>query len=158
MKQKILLVAISLMMTLGIKAQDMKGHIYYNGNMDVTHLLKQKEDEDPDKRAKKEAVFSEIFTMSITMEFPTSDKMKCKPKIMMDEERAKELSVNMLTRKKWQAQLTLAAKQRHDWYSKYKVKDGIIEIEDGTTFKVSDNGEELYVNDDTMEATLKRIK
>ena len=157
MKQKILIAAIGLLMTVGATAQDMKGRIYYNGNMDVVHLLKQKDDEDPEKRAMKEAVLSEIFTMSITMEFPTSNKMKCHAKIMLDAERAKELNVSWANRRLWTGQLTLAAK-RHDWYSKYTAKDNNIEIEDGTVFKLSPDGQELYVNDSTMDAVLKRIK
>ena len=157
MRQKILLMALMLVLSLGAQAQKMKGRIYYNGNMSVSHLLKNKTDESPEDRAERERVMDEIYTMSVTVEFPDSEKMTVKMKISEDKERATELGVKWGNRKLWKAELTLAAK-RNNYWSKYKAENNVISIEDGTQYKLSDDGEQLFIDDMDMKATLKRIK
>jgi len=157
MKQKVLLMVLMMVLSLGAQAQQMKGRIYYNGNMSVSHLLKDKTDESPEDRAERERVMDEIYTMSVTVEFPDSEKMTVKMKITEDKERATELGVKWGNRKLWKAELTLAAK-RNNYWSKYKAENNVITIEDGTKFQLSDDGEQLFVDDLDMKATLKRIK
>jgi len=157
MKEKLLLIAFGLMLTLGMQAQKMKGRIYYNGNMSVSHLLRDKTDESPEDRAQRERVMDEIYTMSVTVEFPTSVKMTVKMKITEDKERAKELGVQLVNRKLWMADLTLAAKRKNYW-SKYTAEGNVITIEDGTKYNLSEDGEQLFIDDLDMKATLKRIK
>ncbi len=157
MKQKALLMVLMMVLSLGAQAQKMKGRIYYNGNMSVSHLLRDKTDESPEDRAERERVMDEIYTMSVTVEFPDSEKMTVKMKITEDKERATELGVKWGNRKLWKAELTLAAK-RNNYWSKYKAENNVITIEDGTKFQLSDDGEQLFVDDLAMKATLKRIK
>ncbi len=157
MKQKALLIVLMMVLSLGAQAQKMKGRIYYNGNMSVSHLLRDKTDESPEDRAERERVMDEIYTMSVTVEFPDSEKMTVKMKITEDKERATELGVKWGNRKLWKAELTLAAK-RNNYWSKYKAENNVITIEDGTKFQLSDDGEQLFVDDLAMKATLKRIK
>ena len=157
MKQKILLMVLMLVLTLGAQAQQMKGRIYYNGNMSVSHLLRDKTDETPEARAERERVMDEIYTMSVKVEFPDSKKMTVKMDISEDKERANELGVKWGNRKLWKAELTLAAK-RNNYWSKYKVENNVISIEDGTKFQLSEDGEQLFIDDMNMKATLKRIK
>ena len=157
MKQKALLMVLMMVLSLGAQAQKMKGRIYYNGNMSVSHLLRDKTDESPEDRAERERVMDEIYTMSVTVEFPDSEKMTVKMKITEDKERATELGVKWGNRKLWKAELTLAAK-RNNYWSKYKAENNVITIEDGTKFQLSDDGEQLFVDDLDMKATLKRIK
>lgn len=146
------------MLTLSIQAQDMKGRIYYNGNMSVSHLLSVKEKETAEERQQREKVMNEIYTMSVTIEFVNSHDMKMRMKIMMDKERAKELGVSWANRKLWQADLTMKSKFSN-YRSKYTSHDNIIKIEDnGSKMILSEDGEELYVDDSDMKATLKRIK
>ena len=157
MKQKALLMVLMMVLSLGAQAQKMKGRIYYNGNMSVSHLLRDKTDESPEDRAERERVMDEIYTMSVTIEFPDSEKMTVKMKITEDKERATELGVKWGNRKLWKTELTLAAK-RNNYWSKYKAENNVITIEDGTKFQLSDDGEQLFVDDLAMKATLKRIK
>lgn len=157
MKQKALLMVLMMVLSLGAQAQKMKGRIYYNGNMSVSHLLRDKTDESPEDRAERERVMDEIYTMSVTVAFPDSEKMTVKMKITEDKERATELGVKWGNRKLWKAELTLAAK-RNNYWSKYKAENNVITIEDGTKFQLSDDGEQLFVDDLAMKATLKRIK
>ena len=157
MKQKALLMVLMMVLSLGAQAQKMKGRIYYNGNMSVSHLLRDKTDESPEDRAERERVMDEIYTMSVTVEFPDSEKMTVKMKITEDKERATELGVKWGNRKLWKAELTLAAK-RNNYWSKYKAENNVITIEEGTKFQLSDDGEQLFVDDLAMKATLKRIK
>ena len=157
MKQKALLMVLMMVLSLGAQAQKMKGRIYYNGNMSVSHLLRDKTDESPEDRAERERVMDEIYTMSVTVEFPDSEKMTVKMKITEDKERATELGVKWGNRKLWKAELTLAAK-RNNYWSKYKAENNVITIEDGTKFQLSDDGEQLFIDDLAMKATLKRIK
>jgi hypothetical protein len=157
MKEKLLLIAFGLLLTLGVQAQEMKGRIYYNGNMSVSHLLLSKADETPEAREERENLMNEIFTMSVTVEFPDSYKVKVKMRIMTDKERADQLGISWAKRKLWQTQLQAGAKVREYW-SRYRMVDGNVVIEDGTKMLLSEDGEELTINDDQMEATLKRIK
>jgi hypothetical protein len=157
MKEKLLLIAFGLMLVLGVQAQEMKGRIYYNGNMSVAHLMSNKSDETPEAREEREGLMNEIFTMSVTVEFPDSYKMKVKMRILTDKERADQLGISWAKRKLWQTQLQANAKIRQYW-SRYRVIDGAIVIEDGTKMLLSEDGEELTINDDLMEATLKRIR
>lgn len=157
MKQKVLLAVLSLMLSLGAQAQVMKGRIYYNGNMSVTHLVKEKDAETEEDRAQREAVLDEIYTMSVTIEFTDSKKMRCRMKIITDDERAKELGISWANRKLWGAQLSMAAKRGNYW-SLYLAQNNVILLEDGSEMKLSEDGEQLFVDDDTMTATLKRIK
>lgn len=100
---------------------------------------------------------NEIFTMSVTVEFPDSYKVKVKMKIMTDKERAAQLGISWGKRKLWQTQLQAGAKLNEYW-SRYRMIDGDVVIEDGTKMVLSEDGEKLTINDDQMEATLKRIK
>ncbi|MBQ8066656.1 MAG: hypothetical protein IJ200_13515 [Prevotella sp.] len=157
MKQKLLLTVLALLMAVGTQAQGLRGRIYYNGNMSVAHLLKDKEGETEEERLEREHVMDEIFTMSVTVEFPESHKMKCRMKIIMDQERAKELDVNWATRKLWQTELTVNAKL-HNYSKRYWCDGNKVILEDDTVMMISDDGEQLTINDSKMEATLKRIK
>lgn len=104
--KKILLVCLSLLLCLSGEAQEMKGRIYFNGNMSVSHLLAQKENETAEQHKERETVMNEIFTMTVTIEFLNSHDMRMKMKILMDKERAKELGVSWANRKMWQADLS----------------------------------------------------
>ncbi len=147
-----------MMLTLGIQAQDMKGRIYYNGYMSVNHLLGEKENETAEQRKEREYVMNEIFTMSVTIEFVNSHDMKMRMKIMMDKERAKELGVSWANRKLWQADMVMKTKF-NNYKSRYTARNNIITIEDnGSKMQLSEDGQELYVDDVDMKATLKRIK
>lgn len=158
MKKRLILLGCALLLTLGIQAQDMKGRIYYNGNMSVSHLLNEKEDETPEQRKERETVMNEIFTMSVTIEFIDSHDMRMKMKIMMDKERAKELGVSWANRKLWQTDLVIKTKF-YNYKSRYTSHDNIVKIEDnGSKMILSDDGEFLTVDDSDMNATLKRIK
>ncbi len=156
--KKIILTTICLLLSLGIQAQDMKGRIYFNGNMSVSHLLSVKEDETPEQWKERETVMNEIFTMTVTIEFIDSHEMRMKMKIMMDKERAKELGISWANRKLWQADLVLKTKTQN-YKSRYTAHDNIVKIEDnGSRMILSDDGEFLTVDDSDMNATLKRIK
>ena len=157
MKQRFLLMAVALLLAVGTQAQNMRGRIYYNGNMSVSHLLRDKSDETAEERKERERVMDEIFTMSVTIEFPESHKLRAKMKIIMDQERAKELGVSWTNRKLWQADLTIAAKM-HNYTKRYWVIDNSIKLEDDTEMTLSEDGEQLMINDSRMQATLKRIK
>ena len=89
--KKLLFVIVSLLLSFTIQAQDMKGRIYFNGNMSVTHLLGEKDSETPEQREERVTVMNDIFTMTVTIEFINSHDMRMKMKILMDKERAKEL-------------------------------------------------------------------
>ena len=89
--KKLFFVIASLLLSFTIQAQDMKGRIYFNGNMSVTHLLGEKDSETPEQREERVTVMNEIFTMTVTIEFINSHDMRMKMKILMDKERAKEL-------------------------------------------------------------------
>ena len=67
--KKLLLLCVGLLLTLTIQAQDMKGRIYFSGNMSVTHLLGEKDNETPEQREQRVTVMNEIFTMTVTIEF-----------------------------------------------------------------------------------------
>lgn len=155
--KKLFLFVVALMMTVSIQAQNMKGRVYYNGDMSVSQLLSQRMDESPEARQEREHVMNEIFTMSISVEFRNSEKLKVKTKIITDNERAKELGVDWGNRNLWQAQLKLAA-QSHSYWSKYKIVGNTVVIEDGTQMLLSEDGSELNLNDHEMKATLKRIR
>ena len=156
--KRYLSIVCAMMLTLGIQAQDMKGRIYYNGYMSVSHLLGEKENETDEQRKEREYVMNEIFTMTVTIEFVNSHDMKMRMKIMYDKERAKELGVSWANRKMWQADLTLKTKF-NNYKSRYIARDNIITIEDnGSKMQLSEDGQELYVDDADMKATLKRIK
>jgi hypothetical protein len=157
MKQKLLLLVLGVCLALSAQAQEMKGRIYYNGNMSVSHLLSDKEGETPQEREEREKVMNEIFTMSITVEFPESHKMKMKSKIMVDQERAKQLDVSWTNRKWLQTQLMLASK-RHNYTKRYWAINNVVQLEDDTTMKLSEDGESLMIDNDQMYVTLKRIK
>lgn len=158
MKKRLILFGCMLLLALGIHAQDMKGRIYYNGNMSVSHLLSEKESETPEQRKERETVMNEIFTMTVTIEFIDSHDMRMKMKIMMDKERAKELGVSWANRKLWQTDLVIKTKF-YNYKSRYTSHDNIIRIEDnGSKMILSDDGEFLTVDDSDMNATLKRIK
>ncbi len=156
--KKVLLIVCSLMLALSMQAQEMKGRIYYNGNMSVSHLLAEKKSETPEQRKERETVMNDIFTMTVTIEFINSHDMRMKMKIMMDKERAKELGVSWANRKLWQADLVLKTKF-YNYKSRYTVHDGIVKIEDnGSRMQLSEDGEILMVDDNDMKANLKRIK
>lgn len=155
--KKLLLFAVALLMTVTIQAQNMKGRVYYNGDMSVSHLMSPRMDESPEARKEREHVLNEIFTMSISIEFRNSEKLKVKTKIIADNERAKELDVSWGNRNLWLAQLKLAA-QSHNYWSKYKVDGNTVVIEDGTQMLLSEDGNELTIDDQEMKATLKRIR
>ena len=145
-------------LTLCLQAQDMKGHIYYNGNMSVNHLLKEKENETPEEWQERAVMMDEIFTLTVTIEFINSHDMRMKMKIMTDAERAKELGVSWANRKLWQTDLVLKTKF-YNYKSRYIANDNVIKIEDnGSKMILADNGEQLIVDDSDMKATLKRIK
>ena len=156
--KKILLVCLSLLLCLSSEAQEMKGRIYFNGNMSVSHLLAQKENETAEQHKERETVMNEIFTMTVTIEFINSHDMRMKMKIVMDKERAKELGVSWANRKLWQADLVLKTKF-YNYKSRYTAHDGVVKIEDnGSRMILSEDGEFLSVDDSDMKATLKRIK
>ena len=156
--KKIFLLCFSLLLTLTLQGQEMKGRIYYNGNMSVTHLLADKENETAEQRMERETVMNDIFTMTVTIEFIDSHDMRMKMKIVMDKERAKELGVSWANRKMWQADLVFKTKF-YNYKSRYTVHDGIVKIEDnGSRMVLSEDGEFLSVDDSDMKATLKRIK
>ena len=156
--KKIFLLCISLLLTLTVQAQEMKGRIYYNGHMSVSHLLSEKDSETPEQRKERETVMNDIFTMTVTIEFINSHDMRMKMKIMMDKERAKELGVSWANRKLWQADLVFKTKF-YNYKSRYTAHDGIVKIEDnGSRMILSEDGEFLSVDDSDMKATLKRIK
>ena len=157
MKKTILLMCC-MALTLCLQAQDMKGRIYYNGNMSVSHLLKEKENETPEEWQERAAMMDEIFTLTVTIEFINSHDMRMKMKIMTDAERAKELGVSWANRKLWQTDLVLKTKF-YNYKSRYIANDNVIKIEDnGSKMILADNGEQLIVDDSDMKATLKRIK
>ena len=81
--KKILLVCLSLLLCLSGEAQEMKGRIYFNGNMSVSHLLAQKENETAEQHKERETVMNEIFTMTVTIEFLNSHDMRMKMKILI---------------------------------------------------------------------------
>ena len=87
--KKLFLFVVALMMTVSIQAQNMKGRVYYNGDMSVSQWLSQRMDESPEARQEREHGMNEIFTMSISVEFRNSEKLKVKTKIITDNERAK---------------------------------------------------------------------
>ncbi|MBQ8706389.1 MAG: hypothetical protein IJ548_08835 [Paludibacteraceae bacterium] len=156
--KKVFLLCVSLLLTLAVQAQEMKGRIYYNGYMSVNHLLGEKDGETPEQRKERETVMNEIFTMTVTIEFINSHDMRMKMKIVMDKERAKELGVSWANRKLWQADLVLKTKF-YNYKSRYTAHDGVVKIEDnGSRMILSEDGEFLSVDDSDMKATLKRIK
>ena len=156
--KKLFLLCVSLLLALTLQAQDMKGRIYFNGNMSVTHLLGEKDNETPEQREERVTVMNEIFTMTVTIEFINSHDMRMKMKIIMDKERAKELGVSWANRKMWQADLVFKTKF-YNYKSRYTAHDGIIKIEDnGSKMILSEDGEFLSVDDSDMKATLKRIR
>ena len=156
--KKVFLLCVSLLLTLAVQAQEMKGRIYYNGSMSVNHLLGEKDGETPEQRKERETVMNEIFTMTVTIEFINSHDMRMKMKIVMDKERAKELGVSWANRKLWQADLVLKTKF-YNYKSRYTAHDGVVKIEDnGSRMILSEDGEFLSVDDSDMKATLKRIK
>ncbi len=156
--KRILSIIFAMMLTLSIHAQDMKGRIYYNGYMSVSHLLGEKENETAEQRKEREFVMNEIFTMTVSIEFINSHDMKMRMKIVYDKERAKELGVSWANRKMWQADLTLRTKF-YNYKSRYTANNNIIKIEDnGSKMILSDDGEVLMVDDSDMKANLKRIK
>lgn len=156
--KKFLLICLSLLLCLSSEAQEMKGRIYFNGNMSVSHLLAQKENETAEQHKERETVMNEIFTMTVTIEFLNSHDMRMKMKILMDKERAKELGVSWANRKLWQADLVFKTKF-YNYKSRYTVNNGIVKIENnGSRMVLSDNGNLLSVDDSDMKATLKRIK
>ncbi len=156
--KKFLLICLSLLLCLSSEAQEMKGRIYFNGNMSVSHLLAQKENETAEQHKERETVMNEIFTMTVTIEFLNSHDMRMKMKIVMDKERAKELGVSWANRKLWQADLVFKTKF-YNYKSRYTVNNGIVKIENnGSRMVLSDNGNLLSVDDSDMKATLKRIK
>ena len=156
--KKFLLICLSLLLCLSSEAQEMKGRIYFNGNMSVSHLLAQKENETAEQHKERETVMNEIFTMTVTIEFLNSHDMRMKMKIVMDKERAKELGVSWANRKLWQADLVFKTKF-YNYKSRYTVNNGIVKIENnGSRMVLSDNGNLLSVDDSDMKAPLKRIK
>jgi len=156
--KKFILICLSLLLCLSSEAQEMKGRIYFNGNMSVSHLLAQKENETAEQHKERETVMNEIFTMTVTIEFLNSHDMRMKMKIVMDKERAKELGVSWANRKLWQADLVFKTKF-YNYKSRYTVNNGIVKIENnGSRMVLSDNGNLLSVDDSDMKATLKRIK
>ena len=156
--KKLLFVIVSLLLTITIQAQDMKGRIYFNGNMSVTHLLGNKDNETPEMRNERVTVMNEIFTMTVTIEFINSHDMRMKMKIVMDKERAKELGVSWANRKLWQADLVLKTKF-YNYKSRYTANNGIVKIENnGSRMILSEGGELLSVDDSDMKATLQRIR
>lgn len=156
--KKILLIVCCLMSAFILQAQEMKGRIYYNGNMSVSHLLSEKEGETPEQWQEREKVMNEIFTMSVTIEFIDSHDMKMRMKIMTDKERAKQLGVSWANRKLWQTDLIVKTKFSN-YKSRYTAHDHIITIEDNNSKMIlSDDGEVLTVDDSDMKANLKRIK
>lgn len=156
--KKFILICLSLLLCLSSEAQEMKGRIYFNGNMSVSHLLAQKENETAEQHKERETVMNEIFTMTVTIEFLNSHDMRMKMKILMDKERAKELGVSWANRKLWQADLVFKTKF-YNYKSRYTVNNGIVKIENnGSRMVLSDNGNLLSVDDSDMKATLKRIK
>ena len=156
--KKLLFVIVSILLSLTIQAQDMKGRIYFNGNMSVTHLLGTKDNETPEQRKERVTVMNEIFTMTVTIEFINSHDMRMKMKIIMDKERAKELGVSWANRKLWQADLVLKTKF-YNYKSRYTANNGVIKIEDkGSRMILSDGGKILSVVDSDMKATLQRIR
>lgn len=157
MKQKVWMMALALLMAVGAQAQSLRGRIYYNGNMSVSHLLRDKSDETEQERAEREKVMDEIFTMSVTVEFPESHKLKARMKIIMDSERAKELDVSWANRKLWQTELSLSAKFLN-YTKRYWCDGNKVMLEDDTVMLLSEDGEELTIDDKKMKATLKRIK
>ena len=157
MRQKHYLIVLFLLLALGAQAQSMRGRIYYNGNMSVSHLLRDKSDETAEERAEREKVMDEIFTMSVTVEFPESHKLKARMKIIMDSERAKELDISWATRKLWQTELSVNAKL-HNYTKRYWCDGNKVMLEDDTVMLLSEDGEELTIDDKKMQATLKRIK
>jgi hypothetical protein len=157
MKQKVWMMALALLMAVGAQAQSLRGRIYYNGNMSVSHLLRDKSDETEQERAEREKVMDEIFTMSVTVEFPESHKLKARMKIIMDSERAKELDVSWANRKLWQTELTVNAKL-HNYTKRYWCDGNKVMLEDDTVMLLSEDGEELTIDDKKMQAKLKRIK
>ena len=147
--KKLLFVIASLLLSFTIQAQDMKGRIYFNGNMSVTHLLGEKDSETPEQREERVTVMNEIIN---------SHDMRMKMKILMDKERAKELGVSWANRKMWQADMVFKTKF-YNYKSRYTVRDGIVTIEDnGSKMILSEDGEFLSVDDSDMKATLKRIR
>lgn len=157
MKQKVWMMALTLLMAVGAQAQGLRGRIYYNGNMSVSHLLKDKSGETEEERMEREKVMDEIFTMSVTVEFPESHKLKARMKIIMDSERAKELDVSWANRKLWQTELTVNAKL-HNYTKRYWCDGNKVILEDDSVMLLSEDGEELTIDDKKMQATLKRIK
>ena len=158
MKRILFFIGCVILFAQDIQAQDMKGRIYYNGNMSVSHLFYDKDGETPEQKKEREYVMDEIFTMSVTIDFYSSHDMKMRMKIMMDKERAKELGVSWANRKLWQADLVVKTKF-NNYKSRYIARDNIITIEDnGSKMQLSEDGQELYVDDADMKATLKRIK
>lgn len=157
MKQKVWMMALTLLMAVGAQAQGLRGRIYYNGNMSVSHLLRDKSDETEEERMEREKVMDEIFTMSVTVEFPESHKLKARMKIIMDSERAKELDVSWANRKLWQTELTVNAKL-HNYTKRYWCDGNKVILEDDSVMLLSEDGEELTIDDKKMQATLKRIK
>ena len=157
MKQKVWMMALTLLMAVGTQAQGLRGRIYYNGNMSVSHLLRDKSDETEEERMEREKVMDEIFTMSVTVEFPESHKLKARMKIIVDSERAKELDVSWANRKLWQTELTVNAKL-HNYTKRYWCDGNKVILEDDTVMLLSEDGEELTIDDKKMQATLKRIK
>jgi hypothetical protein len=156
--KKFLLICLSLLLCLSGEAQEMKGRIYFNGNMSVSHLLAQKENETAEQHKERETVMNEIFTMTVTIEFLNSHDMRMKMKILMDKERAKELGVSWANRKLWQADLVFKTKF-YNYKSRYTAHDNVITIEDnGSKMILSADGESLSVDDSDMKATLKRIR
>lgn len=156
--KKFLLICLSLLLCLSGEAQEMKGRIYFNGNMSVSHLLAQKENETAEQHKERETVMNEIFIMTVTIEFLNSHDMRMKMKIVMDKERAKELGISWANRKLWQADLVFKTKF-YNYKSRYTVNNGIVKIENnGSRMVLSDNGNLLSVDDSDMKATLKRIK
>ena len=157
MKQKVWMMALTLLMAVGAQAQGLRGRIYYNGNMSVSHLLKDKSGETEEERMEREKVMDEIFTMSVTVEFPESHKLKARMKIIVDSERAKELDVSWANRKLWQTELTVNAKL-HNYTKRYWCDGNKVILEDDSVMLLSEDGEELTIDDKKMQATLKRIK
>ena len=149
--KKFLLICLSLLLCLSSEAQEMKGRIYFNGNMSVSHLLAQKENETAEQHKERETVMNEIFTMTVTIEFLNSHDMRMKMKILMDKERAKELGVSWANRNMWQAALVVKTKF-YNYKSRVKIENN------GSRMVLSDNGNLLSVDDSDMKATLKRIK
>jgi hypothetical protein len=76
---------------------------------------------------------------------------------MVDQERAKQLDVSWTNRKWLQTQLMLASK-RHNYTKRYWAINNVVQLEDDTTMKLSEDGESLMIDNDQMYVTLKRIK